>query len=276
MAVLITASLALAFIYIYTDWLKPIRNYANDLVYPVYWVVNLPERVGGWVHEQFSGRQKLMRENEALQSELLVHKRKLQQLVFLAAENERLRRLMNAAETLEDRVLVAELVGVSPDPTVHRVIINKGTSDGVYLGQPLVDAEGLMGQVVEVGQYTSKVLLVTDATHALPVLINRNGVRLVAEGFGDLYRLALRYVPNTLDIQEGDLLVTSGLGQRFPVGYPVAKVVEVKQNSGRPFADVIAKPMAQLNRSRHVLLVFDTSKFIGDDLSFRLNTTASP
>jgi len=159
---------------------------------------------------------------------------------------------------LADKVLIAELIGVSPDPNVHKVIVDKGEDDGVYIGQALVDAKGLMGQVVSVGYFSSEVLLITDTTHALPVQINRNGVRLIVEGVGSLYELAVRHVSNTVDIQEGDLLVSSGLGQRFPVGYPVAEVVEVSFDPGKAFARVVAKPMAELNRSRHVLLVFDT------------------
>jgi len=191
-----------------------------------------------------------------MKAELLIHKRKLQQMASLAAENVRLRQLLNSAEMVKDRVLVAELIGISPDPLTHRVIVNKGLQHGVYLGQPLLDAAGLMGQVVEVSDYTSQVLLITDATHALPVQVNRNGVRAVAEGIGDLYQLKLRHLANTVDVREGDLLVSSGLGQRFPVGYPVAKVVSVVHDPGQPFARVVARPEAQLNRSRHVLLVF--------------------
>lgn len=202
-------------------------------------------------------RSRLVKENEALRTELLVHKRKLQKMASLVAENVRLRQLLNSAELIADRVIIAELIGIAPDPTIHKVIINKGSKDGVYAGQAMVDANGLMGQVVEVGRGSSQVLLITDTTHALPVQINRNGVRLVAEGIGSLYELAIRHVSNTVDIKVGDLLVSSGLGQRFPVGYPVAEVVEVRADPGRPFSHVVARPTAEMNRSRHVLLVFD-------------------
>lgn len=199
-----------------------------------------------------------MQENEALRTELLVLKRKTQQMASLTAENVHLRQLLNSSNTLADKVLIAELIGVAPDPNIHKVMVNKGTVDGVYEGQALVDANGLMGQVVRVGVYSSEVLLITDTTHALPVQINRNGVRLIAEGVGNLYELVVRHVSNTEDIRKGDLLISSGLGQRFPSGYPVAEVTEVQINPGKSFARVIAKPMALLNRSRHVLLVFDS------------------
>ena len=157
-----------------------------------------------------------------------------------------------------DKVLVAELMGISPDPLTHEVIIDRGRRDGVYRGQAVLDAFGLMGQVVEVHPSSSRVLLITDNSHALPVQINRNGVRAVAEGTGDLNRLRLRHVSNTTDIRAGDLLISSGLGERYPAGYPVAEVEEVVRDPGQSFATVIARPKAQLDRSRHVLLVFGT------------------
>ena len=247
----------LALVYIYSDWLTSARNRATDFAYPFYWLTDIPSRVQSWGSDQLISREDLLDENERLRTELLIHKRELQKMASLAAENVRLRELLNSADMLKDRVLIAELVGVSPDPLVHTVMVNKGSDDGVYLGQPLLDADGLMGQVVSVGRHSSKVLLITDTTHALPVMINRNGVRLVAEGTGNLYQLNLRHVFSTVDIREGDLLVSSGLGQRFPSGYPVATVETIQHDPGQPYARVIARPMAQLNRSRHVLLVFD-------------------
>ncbi|WP_408034023.1 rod shape-determining protein MreC [Teredinibacter purpureus] len=255
--VLIIASLGLAYTYLYTDWFESIENHATDFSAPLYWVSDLPARASDWADNRVMSRGRLQQENDALRTELLVHKRKLQQMASLSAENTRLRQLLNSADMLEDRVIIAELIGVAPDPTIHKVIINKGRNDGVYVGQAMVDASGLMGQVVSVGMGSSHVLLITDTTHALPVQINRNGVRLVAEGIGSLYQLAIRHVSNTVDIQAGDLLVSSGLGQRFPIGYPVAEVVEVRFDPGKPFAQVIARPMAEMNKSRHVLLVFD-------------------
>ena len=250
------AALILIVVNIYTDWLDPVRAKVGIIATPFYWFTDLPDRLGEWTQRSLRSRASLQQENDALNAELLILKRKLQQMASLTAENLRLRQLMNSAEMVQDRVLVAELIGISPDPLAHKVVVNKGAEQGVYLGQPLLDAFGLMGQVVAVSRYSSEVMLITDSTHALPVQVNRNGVRAVAEGVGDLYQLKLRHVPNTLDIRAGDLLVSSGLGQRFPVGYPVAEVESVIQDSSRPFATVNLKPKAQLNRSRHVLLVF--------------------
>jgi len=259
---LVLVAMLLVLVNIYTNWLDPVRSRLNVVATPFYWITDLPGRFSRWGEEISTSEENLRLQNVTLEQELLIHKRKLQTMAALAAENVRLRQLLNSAEMIQDRVLVAELIGVSPDPQRHTVVVNKGSNDGVYVGQPLLDAFGLMGQVIELSLDHSVVLLATDATHALPVQINRNGVRAVAEGVGDLYQLKLRHVSNTVDIREGDLLVSSGLGQRFPSGYPVAEVASVVRDPGQPFATVIARPMAQMNRSRHVLLVF--SKFDGE------------
>jgi len=164
--------------------------------------------------------------------------------------------LLNSSALVNEKVEVAELIGVDPNPFTHRILINKGERDGVFLGQPVLDARGLMGQVVELMPYTSRVLLLTDTTHSIPVQVNRNGLRAIASGTGNPERLELRHVADTADIKEGDLLVSSGMGQRFPAGYPVATVNEVIHDSGQPFAIVRAIPTAALNRSRYMLLVF--------------------
>lgn len=252
-------ALALALVYSKSSLLDPVKERISDVTFPFYWVTEIPTDIREWWDYRFTSRQTLIQENEGLRTELLVHKRKTQQMASLSAENTRLRQLLNSADTIEDRVLVAELIGVSPNPMMHKVMINRGTQDGVYEGQPVVDAYGLVGQVVETGQKTSMVLLITDSSHALPVQLNRNGLRLVAEGQGDLEQLRLRHVSGTMDIQEGDLLVSSGLGQRFPAGYPVAVVEKIEFDPGKPFATVLARPMAELNRNRHMLLVFDRS-----------------
>ncbi|MDO6570331.1 MULTISPECIES: rod shape-determining protein MreC [unclassified Gilvimarinus] len=245
---------------LYTDVLDKPRSQLIDFAKPLYQVTDWPRRINHWRQETFVARGELLQENKRLQTELLIHKRKLQQLASLSAENVRLRQLLNATELLKDDVLVAELIGVSPNPLSHTLILNRGTLDGVFSGQPVLDANGLLGQVVEVSPHSARVLLLTDPAHALPVQVNRNGVRTIAEGTGDLGMLKLRHVSNTTDIQEGDLLVSSGLGQRFPAGYPVATVNRVSRDPGQPFADIYAKPMAQMDRARNVLLVFDTKQ----------------
>lgn len=250
------ASLAIILIDLFTPHLKPLKAKLTTVSIPFYWITNLPSRLGEWGQDNLVSRDDLLEENRSLKQQVMILERKLQGMASVTTDNVRLRELMNSAEMIAEQVLVAELIGVSPDPLVHKVIINKGSQDNIYVGQPLLDAYGLMGQVVEVGPYVSQVLLITDSTHALPVEINRNGLRAVVEGVGDLEQLALRHVSNTMDVVVGDLVVSSGLGGRFPRGYPVGVVKKVERNPGKPFADVFIEPRAHLNRTRHVLLVF--------------------
>ncbi len=238
------------------QWFDDLESRLSVIATPFYWVANIPSQVSQWSSDQLRSRETLQQENERLQAESILLKAKVQKLASLEAENVRLRELLNSSALLDDSVLVAEMIGLSPDPVHHQIVINKGLDDGVYVGQPVIDALGLMGQVVEVGPLQSRVLLITDSTHALPVQINRNGVRSVAEGVGLYHELVLQHVAATTDIKVGDLLVSSGLGLRFPTGYPVAVVSEVTIDPGQPFATVKAMPSAALNRSRHVLLVF--------------------
>jgi rod shape-determining protein MreC len=219
-------------------------------------VANLPTRFSDWTQTHIHSRSHLLEENERLQRENLILQGRSQQMASLQAENVRLRALLNSSALLRDDVLVAELIGVSPDPERLQLLLNKGEGDGVFVGQPLIDADGLMGQVVEVSSDSSRALLITDVTHSVPIQVNRNGVRAIAEGTGALGSLEVRHVSSTTDIQPGDLLVTSGLGGRFPEGYPVAIVKEVERDPGEPFARVVATPTAALDRTRHVLLVF--------------------
>jgi rod shape-determining protein MreC len=212
------------------------------------------------VASQFGSRTELVAENEKLKTENLLLQGRMQKLAALTEQNVRLRELLNSSALVNEKVEVAELIGMDPNPFTHRIIINKGERDGVVLGQPVLDARGLMGQVVELMPYTSRVLLLTDTTHSIPVQVNRNGLRAIASGTGNPERLELRHVADTADIKEGDLLVSSGLGQRFPAGYPVATVKEVIHDSGQPFAIVRAVPTAALNRSRYLLLVFSDNR----------------
>jgi len=223
---------------------------------PVYRIADLPATVADWARSTLQTRRGLLEENERLRRENLILQGRSHRMASLQAENVRLRALLNSTAMLRDDVLVAELIGVSPDPARHLVLLNKGADDGVFGGQPLIDADGLMGQVVEVGANSARALLITDATHSIPVQVNRNGVRAIAEGSGALGSLEIHHVSATTDIRAGDLLVTSGLGGRFPVGYPVAEVSEIERDPGQPFARIRAVPRAALDRSRHVLLVF--------------------
>jgi rod shape-determining protein MreC len=236
--------------------LQPLRAQVGVITEPAYRIARLPLTLWQAATQQFTSRSELMAENEKLKAEALLMQGRLQKLATLTEQNVRLRELLNSAALVDERVLVTELIGVDPNPFTHRILIDKGEKDGVFLGQPVLDARGLMGQVVEVMPYTARVLLLTDTNHSIPVQVNRNGLRAIAAGTGNPERLELRHVADTADIKEGDLLVSSGMGQRFPAGYPVATVNEVVHDSGQPFAIVRAVPTAALNRSRYMLLVF--------------------
>lgn len=251
--------MAMIFVDHRTELLKPVRYLLSFPAVPIQYISGTPGRMADWTSEGVKSRDDLQRENASLNNEVLLLERRIQKLASTVAENKRLKELMNSAEFVDDRIIVAEIVGIDPDPYRHEVIVNKGANAGVYKGQAVLDAEGLMGQVIEVGPLTSRALLISDVTHGLPVHVNRNGVRAIAVGSGVLDKLRLIHVPDTADLVEGDLLVSSGLGGRFPKGYPVGKVSLVKHDPGKSFAIVEARPTAHLDRGRYVLLVFSES-----------------
>ena len=153
-------------------------------------------------------------------------------------------------------VLVAELLSVDQDPYRQQVVLNKGRKDKVYIGQPIIDAWGVMGQIIYLADSSSTAMLISDPSHAIPVQVNRSGLRSTAFGTGNASELELRYIPHNADIQIGDLIVASGLGQRFPPNYPVARIVKIERPVGEAFATVLAEPLAHLDKSREVLLVW--------------------
>lgn len=223
---------------------------------PVYWLGNAPTQFSDWASSLFVNKDDLKRDNDELLVRLLILERRALKYAALASENNELRRLMNSSEVLDDRVIVSEVVSVSPDPFAHELVINKGRSDGVHEGQAILDAGGLMGQVIQVSQITARVLLVSDSSHAVPVEVVRNGLRAILLGTGKANSLEVVHVPDTANIREGDLLVSSGLGGRFPRGYPVAEVSRISKEPGEPFITIEATPTAKLNQSRMLLVVF--------------------
>lgn len=236
--------------------LNTLRSTLSVLVYPLHYLASLPGTLGLALEGRLANEETLRQTNETLRQDSLVLKARLQKLESLEAENMRLRDLLGSSFKIGDRVLIAELLSVDLDPYRQQVMINKGSTSGVFVGQPVLDANAVMGQVVRVNPFSATVLLITDASHALPVQINRNGLRTVAAGSGLVNRLELPHLQNNADVRIGDLLVTSGLGGHFPPGYPVARVVQVRQEPGQPFATVIAEPTARLDRSLEVLLVW--------------------
>jgi len=247
-------------------WVEPVRYGFGYLTAPVHYLAHLPvDAVNGFMRLTET-RTKLMESRERLERQVLILEQKVQRLAVLQAENTRLRELLNSSANLDASVLVAEIIGVDPDPNRQELVINKGVRDDVAQGQAVLDSEGLIGQVVETGPLSARVLLITDASHAMSVQVNRNGVRAILAGTGQGSRLRLLYVPDTADIREGDLLVSTGLGQLYPRGYPVARVVSVRHHSGAAFSEIEARPTAHLDRVSHVLLVQSMEPVSGPDM----------
>ena len=249
-------SVALMVVDVRFDKLDSVRRGVSTLLTPFQWVSDIPTQLVNGVGFLFTSRSELEDELASLRSKVLVLERKSQKLASTTAELNRLRELLKASRVLDDGVVITELVSVSPDPSRHYITINKGLQAGVYAGQAVLDEYGLMGQVIDVSDFQSRVLLISDDRHAVPVQVNRNGVRAIAYGLGNLSEMELVNVPDTADIEVGDLLVSSGLGGRFPSGYPVATVTDVEHNPSASFATVKITPQANLNRSRLLLLVF--------------------
>lgn len=239
-----------------TRLLDPTRGFLASIVSPLYVVAESPYLLSDTVSDLVSTHAELLQRNQELQRQLLKLSQVTQQYVALRAENDHMRSLLGSQGRLPYEVLIAELVGIVPDPNTFQIIIDKGTDAGISMGQAVLDAQGLFGQVVEVGRFTSRVLLITDSDHAVPVRVNRNGVRSVAGGTGDMGSLELENVSISADIVEGDLIETSGLGGRFPPGYPVGVVTSVVVEATSAFAQVLVRPAALLDRSRHVLVIF--------------------
>ncbi|HEY0681013.1 MAG TPA: rod shape-determining protein MreC [Steroidobacter sp.] len=237
-------------------YLETVRLWLGAAANPVYAVVQTPGQLWDWLTGSFADRTRLRLENAELSEQLRVARVKLLQFDSLREENVRLRAVREASAGVGGRTMIAEIMRVDVDPFRHRVRINKGAEDGVFRNQPVLDAFGIVGQVVQVDKYSATLILISDAEHAIPVQVNRNGIRSIAVGAGDLNKLSLPYMTVESDVKTGDLLVSSGLDGIFPAGYPVAHVTRVERNPADTFALVEAKPLAQLDRDREVLLLW--------------------
>jgi len=248
-----------------TRVLQPAREVLMLIAYPIQYLVDLPSSAGHWASDKFGTHASLIAEIERLREEHLRLKTRLLTYESLEGENARLRGLLASAERFrEHRILVAELLSIDMDPFRQKVVINKGETQGVYEGQPILDANGVMGQVTDVDPVSATAILISDPSHAIPVQINRNGVRTLAVGTGQPDRLVLPHIPANTDILAGDVASTSGLGGLYPSDYPVAEITEVERLPGEPFARVSARPLARLDRSREVLLVWWNLEPSGD------------
>jgi rod shape-determining protein MreC len=236
--------------------LEKIRAGLNVLAYPIQFIASAPAYVGGSIGDFFTTRGALRQDNEKLLAERQVLNAKVQQFDALEEENARLRRMLGSAAQVADKVLAAELIEVSSEPFTRKIVVAKGSRDGVYVGQSVIDAHGIMGQVTQVAANVSRVTLITDAGHAIPVLDNRSGLRMLVFGTGDPDSLKVPYLTSASDIKEGDLLVSSGMGGTFPPGYPVAQVNRIVNDPNEAFLAITAKPVAQLNHGKQVMLIW--------------------
>ena len=238
------------------NYLDTARLWMSAAAHPLNAIVDAPHSLWSWLTGSFADRARLREENAELSEALRIARMKLLQYESLVEENRRLRELRRASQGIGERTLIAEIMHVTVDAFRHRVRINKGADDGVYEGQPVLDAFGVVGQVSRLEKFTSQVILISDAEHATPVQVNRNGIRTIAMGTGSLSMLSLPFMTAESDIRVGDLLVSSGLDGVFPAGYPVATVTKVERNPADTFATVEAQPLAQLDRDREILLLW--------------------
>ncbi len=242
------------------DHLNTVRKAIGTAVYPLRVLVDAPLRLWEWAGDATATRNELQLENSRLRAERLLTNARLQRLTALEAENDRFRDMLEARDLVRDEVRVVEMLAVDADPNRHNIVISSGEVDGVYDGQAIVDADGLVGQVIRTGRNTAQAILISDPDHALPVEVSRNGLRTIAVGTGEFDRLDLPFLPNNADIQPGDLLVTSGLGGAFPPGYPVAVVATIDRIPQEPFATITAKPSAALDQVREIMLIFSATE----------------
>ncbi len=237
---------------------ESVRGYLQSLVSPLQYIANTPKQLMTWASENIVTRQQLMTENQQYRLNELAFHEQAMQLDIIKQENARLRSLLASPLRSNIQKMVAEVLSVDSDPYTHQVVINRGANDGVYEGQPVLDAQGIVGQILHVGQTSSRVILITDISHSVPVRVERNGLRLLSSGSGRIDRLTHNFVPHSADVQTGDLLVSSGLGGKYPEGYPVATVAFVSQDESREFVSVYSTPIAQIDRLRYLLLLSET------------------
>lgn len=235
--------------------LNALRGYLSFIVYPIQWMVDRPIRWAGAVAQYAATFNQLVQENADLKHQAFLQNARLQKLLALEAENTRIRALLKSSGREMESHRVAEIIRVTLDPVSHRIMLNKGSKQGVWVGQPVIDAKGVIGEVIEVQPLTSRVILLTDANYGISVENLRSGVRGIAVGTGLANSLALQHVANTVDLRIGDILVTSGLDGRYPPGYPVGHILKIERDPNESYVSVKIKPSAELDRTRQVLLM---------------------
>lgn len=241
-----------------------LRLWMETLLHPVQQLIALPSTLIGWASEGLTSHGTLQEENASLKKKNLLLQQKLQRQEAIEAENNRLRELLDSSFRYgDDHVLIAEITAIDLDLFNQEVILNKGSADGVYVGQPVMDAHGVMGQIVRISPISSTALLISSPQHSIPIQNRRNGLRSIASGTGQANQIRIRFLPSGSDLIPGDTLITSGLGGRFPFGHPVGTVQSIHHPDDQPFSEAILTPAAALDRSREVLLVWPAAQASG-------------
>lgn len=263
-AVGFVAALMISLFLMFSDYhyryLDSVRSGFSIVVFPLQYAVDYPVRVVGWVQSLVGSKKALIDENMQLRYRQTMLETELQKLLVIQKENSQLKELLLTSSKADTRVMAAQILAVDTSNARQIVVLNKGTREGVYPGQPVLDAKGVMGQVIDVGPMTSTVLLISDLKSAVPVRNNRTGERAILVGNNSMDKLSLINLPKTSSIHPGDVLVTSGLGRRYPEGYPVGLVEEISSVPGEDFVKVVVSPVALLNRNRLVLLIWTDSE----------------
>ncbi len=235
---------------------KYIRSIFSIVATPLQFAVDYPVRIVGWASSVLGSKQSLIVENMRLQYKQAMLEANLQKLMAIQSENSELKSLLLASAPNDNQAMVGQILAVDTSNNRHIVVVNKGSRDKVVVGQAVLDSKGVMGQIIDVGVMTSTVLLISDYKCAVPVRDERTGEHAILVGNNDMSNLSLINLPKTATIAEGDLLVTSGLGRHYPEGYPVGRVTKVIDNTDDDFIRVSVYPVANLNRSRLVLLIW--------------------
>lgn len=249
---------------LFFNWRMPhLIQPARDILYtaysPIYAVANYPVLSREWLSRQSKSEAQLRRENTAMQVELLQAKVRLQKLSELSAENTRLRGMLDTPLIIDGRIEIAEVIGTDADPLRHIIVINRGASNNLRVGQTVLDDKGIMGQIITVMPHSSRIMLLSDKEHSLSVRLERSGMRAIVSGTGDLGMLRMEYVPTSADIKVGEKVYSSGLGEHFPAGYLVGTVAKINRNNTGEFANIDVLPAAQLAGSHHVVVLFSNS-----------------
>ncbi len=256
-----------------TTYLLSVRAALATVVSPIQYIVNWPTDVINWMITSISTHKRLLNENAELQVQQVLLNAHLQKLLSLEQENKELKGLLqSAAQTNSKKLVVAQVLAVDSDPYMHQIILDQGSNQQIYVGQPVLDTSGIMGQVIYVAPLTSRAMLLSDTRSAIPVEDSRSNVRGTVLGAGALANLKLINMPDTSDIKIGDKLVSSGLGLRYPVGYPVGMVTKVTRSPGAPFLEIEVTPSAYLDRSRLVVLAWPDHEELVKEVEQQLQT----